>query len=189
MTDAVERKSRLYRFLSSDRASETFKSSDFYAGTATFIVVLAGAGWAQPVRADGRTLLLAEAGLAVALLAVALTALTILVGVLGDEYLRVLEHAGGVPKAMEPYVTVSVVAGLGAISGVLAAVAYPYLLWLPRALVLAATSGLLVWAAWGTVQLVQMTAWHGVQRGRLLEGIADAKRQVRQLHDQRRAEP
>lgn len=151
-----------------------FLSIDFILAVLIFVGVFVASLFLPEIQQQGRTLLLVEAGLGVAVLAVALTALSILVAFLGEEYVRILRQTElGIAGAIRPYRVIAVVSG----STTLAALVSILLWQVPgpdlRGLAVALSSGLAVWCVVGTVQLVGITAKHGEYRGRVPE-IRDA---------------
>jgi hypothetical protein len=154
------------------------RSFDFLIGVAAAVAVYAVACASSSVQHSGNlpALLLGFGAIGVAILAVALTALAILVGNMGEEYLRVLEHAGGMKAALQPFKIVATVAGLTTIVSIGALLLWPIERVQPE--LLATSTGLAVWSTIGSVQLVFMTAFHGAQRGELLDIIRDARRQL-----------
>lgn len=85
---------------------------DFILGAIVAVGVFFVVTFSKTTRSGGATALLIEAGLGVAVLAVALTALSILVAFLGEEYVRVLRRTDlGVAGAIQPYKIISVVSG------------------------------------------------------------------------------
>jgi hypothetical protein len=163
---------------------EIFSSVDFKLGAVTFVIVTVAAGASPNVRAAGVVVLLAEGALGMAVLAVSLTALAILVGLLDDRYRQVLEKATGLRAAFTPYQEVAGVAALCALSAIAGAAMWavelnaPLAAWLRQAVALGFVSGLAVWAIVGTAQLVNLTAFHGTERARLLEGIDHARKEA-----------
>src|SRR5260370_28053813 len=117
--------------------------------------------------------LLIEAGLGVAILAVALAALAILVSLLGAEYLVVLERAdGGVSGAFFPYKSVAVVSCITAVAALGSAFVWPLASSTVQGLLFGFSTLCTVWALVGTGQLAFITANHGTDR-------ADVLRQMR----------
>lgn len=162
---------------------QIFWSVDFVAGVLAFFVSFWAATRSAPLRESAVSIFIAEGAIAVALLAVALTALAILVGLLGPEYVLILENVQGKVKlALLPYQVVAVVSSLTILLSFGAAVALKVEAPLPvdvvmtQALALGVSVGLTVWGIVGTVQLVNLTAFHGVQRARLIRGLQEARR-------------
>jgi hypothetical protein len=135
------------------------------------------AGLSVKVRDAGVTILLAAGAAGVALLAVVLTALSILVAFLSTEYVALLRRTtDGIEGALRPYQVVAFLSGALAVLGFGAALLYPAVSgpnW--RSVILAIVGGLSVWAIAGTVTLVNLTAWHGLMRSRMPE-IPEAAR-------------
>jgi len=161
-----------------------FRSSDFALGACAFVLTALASGVGEELRARGVQIMLAQAGIGIAVLAVALTALAILVGLLGNEYLRILERGDpdGVHGAFQPYRVTATVGGINGFFSLVAALAWvaptflPIPAWVLQSLGLATSTGLAVWSIWGTVLLVRLTAFHGEQRARFIDSILEAKR-------------
>jgi hypothetical protein len=147
-----------------------FIASDF----ATGIVVGLGFGLAAvnvpTLTTNGFTVLLAELALGVAVLAVVLTALSILVAFLGEDYVMFLKASPlGIRGAIEPYRVISIVTGTQVLTSLLAVICWALSPLWGRALALGIVTGFAVWAIVGTVQLVALTARHGYLRSRMPE--------------------
>jgi hypothetical protein len=156
------------------------RSWDLYVGFVGFATTAALAAGSDHVRKDAVTILIAESALGVALLAVVLAALAVLVTFFDDYYRQILSQAPrGVPGAMVPYQVVAFVGACGASVGFLTALAWPILPDVLQALLLGLTTGFVIWAAAGTVQLVNITVFHGVQRARLLEAVDEVRSRMR----------
>jgi hypothetical protein len=122
--------------------------------------------------------LLIQAGLGVAILAVALAALAILVSLLGAEYLVVLERAdGGVSGAFFPYKSVAVVSCLAAIAALGSAFVWPLASSTVQGLLFGLSTLCTVWALVGTAQLAFITANHGTDRADVLREMREAEQQ------------
>jgi hypothetical protein len=156
-------------------------SWDLYLGFAAFAVSAALAAASPAVRGNALTVLIAESALSVALLGAVLTALAVLVTFFDDYYRQVLSQASerGVAGAIAPYQIVAFVSAWGAAIGFIVALAWPVLPATLQAVGLGLTTGLVVWASFGVVQLVNMTVFHGGQRARLLEAVDHVRAQSR----------
>src|SRR5260370_14196921 len=105
--------------------ADLFVSADFGAGIVGGIVGYFAITSSDELRKRAIDALLIEAGLGVAILAVALAALAILVSLLGKEYLVGLERAdGGVSGAFFHSKSVAVVSCLAGIGGLYAALVW-----------------------------------------------------------------
>ncbi len=160
-----------------------FWSWDFAVGVGVGVVVAFAVGQDPTLSNNAVAILLANAAAGIAVLAVALTALAILVGMLGDAYLQILERVdGGVRFALLPYKSVSAIGAAGALSSLVSLSLWGVPAILPigtttlRAIALGVPTLLTAWAVAGTVQLVNLTAFHGVKKSDLLKGIAEARR-------------
>jgi hypothetical protein len=154
----------------------TFLAWDFIVGFGAFDLVCVVAGTQASVRQSGVTVLFAEMALGAALLAVVLGALAILVTFFDEHYRQVLAAAdNGMRGAMLPYQTVATVAGLATLTSLGTAVIWPALPWWAQTALWGVATWFVVWALVGTVQIVNITAFHGDQRGRLLEAISQAR--------------
>jgi hypothetical protein len=152
----------------------TFRAWDFEAGLGTGVLAAALA-LDQAVRAAAPTVLLASAGIDVALTATILAALSIFTALFDSSYRRVLEAAGGVREALMPYTTIAFVAGLGTIVALISALASPYFgKWLDAAAV-GVSMLLTAWTVAGFASLVEQTHFHATQRAKLLKGADDAE--------------
>lgn len=130
------------------------------------------------VRTKAVAVLLAEGGLAVALLAVVLAALSILVAFLSEDYILLLKRTSeGIQGAIRPYKIVGALGGLAAIAAFGAALVWDVSRAGVQRWLLASVSGLFAWTIAGTVDLIFRTAWHGELRSRLSE-IPDAARRA-----------
>lgn len=145
-------------------------------------------GWAVDrwdlVNSEDTNLLLAEVALAVALLAVVITALAVLVSLMEDNYLRVLARSGGVLPALAPFRDTALISTLAALVAGGSAVASPAMLRLTSAIATGSATFLSVWGLWATFRLAVQIVFHGVQRGELLEGIQDARSRLAHLTPQ-----
>jgi hypothetical protein len=168
--------------------STVFRSRDFYAGIVSFLVVLVVALLSDSMRSAQQPVLFAAAALGAAFLGVALTALAIIATFLDDHYRAVLKSApGGVRDAFMPYAIVAAIAAIAVCSGLIGASLSPALPSQLNAVFLAVTVGSTVWAVVGTVQLVFLTVFHGVQRARLHETIQETAELLKQRQTKRPA--
>jgi hypothetical protein len=163
--------------------SDVFLSVDFYVGVASGVGAAVSA-MDHDVRANGVTVLLPEAGVAVALSAVVLAAMAILATFFDDWYRRVLETvSGSVGQALMPYRVIAWVAGTATVVALLTALAWPGMQpWL-QAVLLGIATGLTAWTVAGCVQLTNLTIWHADQRAKLMRGIEDAKLRVSRIQE------
>lgn len=139
----------------------------------------------ESVRASGVSVLIGETAICVATLAVALTALAILVGLLDNNYRHLLDAVGGVDEAVEPFQVVATVSCLTTLVAVPTAVLWNILPVALAAGLLALTVWGTVWALWGTVQITNLTAFHGIQRARLHGQIERASEDVAKINERR----
>ncbi len=141
--------------------------------------LVAGLRWSS-ARAEATNLFIAVGALGVALLGVTLTAMAILVGLLDENYLLVLRRAhkgrGGLRYAFQPYQIVSVISTLAFGASVVALILNGVLPWHGKAIAIGMVAGLGTWATCGTVQLVRITAFHGLKKADLI----DLKQQLAQ---------
>lgn len=154
----------------------TFLYWDFLAGMATGCVI-GGAAWnSSKITAGAGGLFTGSFALGIAVLSAVLGALAIVSSLINDSYLRVLEHAGGISAAIMPFQTLAVVSGLCSIAGGLAMALQPVMGNRQTAVALGLAAALTLWSLLGMVSLVNHVAFHARERGRLLEGIEEAKR-------------
>jgi hypothetical protein len=170
------------------RASNVLKGWDFWVGLLGGGIA-AVAATSRTVRDAGVTVLLGEAAIGIALLSVVLAGLAIITPTFDGLYRRVLEKAGGVRQALDPYLLIAAVSGIGAVVAVLGALTWPELGTSLRVLILGLATMLAVWAISGTVSLVELTIFHADQRAELLRGIDDAEElRVRRLAERRQGD-
>jgi MFS family permease len=129
-------------------------------------------------------LLLGFVGVGVAVTAVCLTSVSILVGGLGDRYLQILRHAGGLAAALRPFKLIAVVGTATVVASLVSALA-----WdggrLLRPGLFAVPCGLTVWATVGSAQVVFMIIFHGTQRHELEQMVADANRRLKAVGEKK----
>jgi hypothetical protein len=102
-------------------------------------------------------LLYAEIALCAAILSVALIALSVLVAVLGDNFVNLLQEIG-VERAFLPYQSVAIVSALGILAAIVSIFIWPIApIWL-ISIGSAIAAGLTTWAVVGAIQLVNITA-------------------------------
>lgn len=151
----------------------TFRAWDFSA--AAGIGLVSGLlGLSRAVRAAAPTVLLASAGVDVALTATILAALAIFTTLFDTSYRRVLEAAGGVRDALMPYTTIAFVAASGTVVSLMSALGSPYLGKWADAAVIALSMLLTAWTVTGSASLVEQTHFHATQRASLLHGADQA---------------
>jgi hypothetical protein len=166
--------------------ADVFWSRDFVYGLVTAgLVTWGGVRYDNLLTNDVIPVVLVEAGLGLALLAVVLTALSIFVAFLGEVYTRFLEEAIGLPRAFRPYKTVATIAGLQTLTALGTAFTWTLAGEGVRIGLLAAVSGLTVWAIAGTVKLTAITANYGNYRSRLRQIPAAAREQFAQERKKR----
>jgi len=127
------------------------------------------------VRRDATTVLLASAGVDVALTATILAALAIFTTSFDSAYRLVLEAAGGVRRALMPYTVVACAAAVGTLVALMAALGSPDLTKWPDAVVIAVSMLLTSWSILGTASLVELTHFHATQRAQLMRGADNAE--------------
>jgi hypothetical protein len=169
---------------------DVVSSIDFVIGVLAFAAALVAAILRDDLVARaGVEVALATTALGGGIVAVALTALAILAGLMTDVFAEALRRSeGGVRGAMMPYQVVAVLGGLGVIAGVgciaLGSLAPHWLLVLGFASIL----GLNVWIVVGTLQLVGVTTAIAIQRAKLYEGIDVARAESRRLQAERQSQ-
>ena len=177
------------RVRSRDILATAFHSWDFAigiaAGGAAALAALNGG-----VRGNAPTVLLAELAVGLGVLAAVLAALTILTTFFDGHYRRVLEAAGGVPRAMLPYIVVAVLSGVGAVVALLSAAGWPAFGPSARIPLFGLSTGLCVWTIAGVVSLVEITMFHGTQRAELMRGVEDVTEvRARRLRERQPSRP
>lgn len=159
---------------------ETVLSLDVLGGVMVAISLFIG-GYFSPQIVPTPSILTTEAVIGGAVLAVALTALAILVAFLGDEYIALLERSTTVRKAILPYRSVATVAGTELIVSLSGIVLRSVLHDWGKDTIGALATGLTVCAVIGTVQIVNITARHGIRRARMPEIREKAREAQRKL--------
>jgi hypothetical protein len=148
----------------------TVISPDAWLGAIVGVGLRFATHYAPSILGQGQPVLIAEMALGVALLAVCLTALSILVGFLGEDYLAFLKDSPlGIRGAIAPYKTVAAVSATQALCGLGSVLCWPIAPTWGKQISVAVTSGLASWAIVGIVQLVGITARHGFLRSRIPE--------------------
>jgi len=132
-------------------------------------------GYFYPAIVPGKGVLTTEAVVGGAILAVVLTALAILVAFLGDEYVALLQQSVTVRKAILPYQVVAVIAAAEVLSALVGLIVWGSARDWGQNAVASVATGLAVCAVIGTVQIVNITAKHGMRRARIPEIRAAAK--------------
>lgn len=126
------------------------------------------------VEADGSAELFAIAGIGIAALAVALTALSIFVSLVNDAYLRILalnKESGGIGGFVVPYIASALISTLALVVGVVGGVVYKAVPRWTDATFLGLGAGLAIWAVWGLFQITVGVAVHGLNRYKVAEDL------------------
>lgn len=151
--------------------STAFRGRDFLVGLAAACLTF-GLCASQEVRRQGVTMLLAEAAVAIGVLAIVLTAMTVINGFIDGNYRKVLEAVGGAQRAFLPFRVVAFVAAAATVAAIISAVGWPALSAWPRAGLLTLCCGLTAWSVAGVVSLIEIVIFHTEQRA-LLADTAD----------------
>lgn len=155
------------------------QSVDTAIGTAAGVLAGIAGHSVHGLLAHATNVVYAEIALAAAILAVVLTALSVLVAFLGDEFVAFLRTSGiGVEGAMRPYKVTAVISSLGVVVGLGTAIAWSVADPWTRDVLFATSTGLTVWAVVGTAQLIFLTAWFGQLRARIGPEVRAAARQA-----------
>jgi len=143
------------------------------------IVAFFGAEGSVTIQNGGIVILAALAALGVALTAIVATVLALIVALFDDAYRIFLQKApGGWPGAMRPFKIVATTSILTTATSMIALFAYaPSFRWL-QSLLLAIPCFLAMWSLVGTLQLINMTSWHGEMRFNILQGMDAARREL-----------
>jgi hypothetical protein len=125
------------------------------------------------------TLLISFGAALVGIAAVVVAVKTILVSLVGPEYIEVLERApGGVKGAAKPFIIVAWVCIIGSLCSFAAALAWPAIpahSWGLRWFAFSTPASLTAWGLLGTAMLVELGAFHLEQRSKLMKAIRDAR--------------
>jgi hypothetical protein len=152
----------------------TFKSWDFYVAVVCGLAAYVICG-SKAVRSAAVPILIAEAAIGVALLAVVFGAIAVFATFYDATYRRVLDLAGGFRSALMPYIVVAVIAALAGAVGIISALALPALDVIPFKLVSAASTLLCAWAITGMVSITELTLFHATERAKLMRGADEAE--------------
>jgi type IV secretory pathway VirB2 component (pilin) len=150
-------------------------SADFYVGLVAGLFAAAVTAASASFRENVVTILIGEAAAAAAILAVVLTALAIVVGMLDDFLITIIDRVrGGVQGLMWHYQFVAKLAGVATIAALGGLFVAPLEWEVVNGLIVGLATGATAWAAWGTVQLVSTTALIGVRRADMTRMIVDS---------------
>lgn len=138
----------------------------FQPDSALGVIVGVGVGfWAyykHSVRLDEGTILTADIGASVGLLAVTLAAMTLILGFLQGFYASLIRHVDGGPKAFfYPFKVIAVISGAAAVSGIVSSLDVNASPRQTTSILFGLSIGLLTWAVIGAVQLVFIFVGHG----------------------------
>jgi hypothetical protein len=156
---------------------DTFRSWDFGLAALAAVAAFVGTLQSQSIQSNGLVFLGAIAALGIALTAVVATVLTLVVTLFDDAYRQAIQRTnGGWLAAVRPYRVVaflSVLTTIVAVTGLFVwGVAFAWL----KALILASSGGLAIWALLGTADLIGLTSFHGEMRFLLLGGMDQARK-------------
>ncbi len=186
---SIERDSRVTVMRSWLRIAgpQTFKSADFISALIAAAIAFGVGLRSGAVRGNGLAFLGAVAAIGIALTTIVAGILAIVVALFDETYRLVLQATkGGWASAIRPYktvVVVSVLTTLSAIAGILFwGLLFPWI----KAAFLGVAAGMAVWALWGTVEVVGITAFHGEKRFELLKTFDDARSLLTERRAQRR---
>ena len=164
------------------RLGSIIRSWDFEISLPVAIALGALPAYSHSV-ADGVVpLLITYAGVLAALLAVVLAAITLFATLIGPEYLALLERVrGGVKGAIRPYYFVALICAIGIATSFVAALAWPaipdhQMKWL-QWIVFSLPTWFMLWAVFGSVQLVALGNLHIQRRTELLGILRDVRKQ------------
>lgn len=151
-------------------------SVDFRAGVLAGVGAGLAAAFNGQVRAGGMGFLVAAAALGVALTALALSVLALTVSFLDETYRRVLAATrGGWEAAMRPYKIVTFVSVSSTLVAMLGMLVWGALPVNGQAVLLGVVAWLATWPLVGTMQLAELTFFHGEMRSELLKGMDEAR--------------
>jgi hypothetical protein len=166
---------------------EIVKSIDFGGALVAFFVALAVALDNDSIRESGEGFLIAIGALGVGLAGLVGAILAILTAWFDENYRTVLERTkGGWRGAMRPYkitATLGLVTALAAMSSLFIwSIANPQL----QSVLLALTLALFVWTLIGSIQIFEITFFHGDMRSELMKGMAEARKALARRKGQKR---
>ncbi len=160
----------------SQHGADTFKHWDFLTAIGCAAAAF-GLAFITSVHQSAQAVLFAEIAVGVAMTATVLAALAIFATFFDGAYRIVLEQSGGFGDALMPFVTIAVVAAIGALTALIAAIGVPATGKLVGALALGVPTLFCAWTLTGSISLVELTAFHAKQRAALMAGVDEAKRQ------------
>lgn len=159
-------------------------SWDFFLGVPIGVAIAFPASISDKVADSMSGALLGVCGIAAGLASLVLTAMTVLIGVIGPAYRMLLDRVtGGIDGVLRPYLIVVVLAILASLSALAAGLAWPLvtgLYWWLVWIIAAAPLALLSWSLLGCVQTVRQVVTH-VKNDRTAEQMY-AEVQARRPH-------
>lgn len=145
-------------------------SLDFILGFIVTTLLLLNFHNRQLFLQNDTTILVANLALGIAILGVNLTALSILVAFLDDKYLKIIQKSKyQIKGTLRPYKIVATVATLASLFSLASLVVSPVVICQVAFVLFALSCGFTVWSIVGTLQIIRITAFHGLMKSRLDE--------------------
>lgn len=169
------------RFVASRVGAVTW-SWDFGVGVAIGVAVALSTALSGTVAGSMGAVYIAVCGIAAAIATLVITAMTVLIAVIGPNYRLLLQHApAGLAGILWPYRVVAVTAVLASLSSLCLGILWPLVTGLPWGLVFVLSAVplvLLSWSLLGCIQVVNQVARHFSNNQRADE-VAESVRRTR----------
>lgn len=139
-------------------------SWDFYLGVPIGVAIALPTALSDAVANTMGSAFIAACGIAAAIATLVITAMTVLIGIIGPNYRLLLDNVtGGVTGVLRPYRVVAVLAVLASLSALCVGIVWPLVTALPWGLTWALAAiplSLLAWSLLGCIQVVVQVAGH-----------------------------
>lgn len=160
-------------------------SWDFCLGVPIGIAIALPTALSEAVAESMGSAFIAACGIAAAIATLVITAMTVLIAIIGPNYRLLLDNvAGGVPGVLWPYKVVAVLAVLASLTALCLGIVWPLVIslpWLATWAMAAVPLALLAWSLLGCIQVVLQVASHfsGNQRAdKLAAEVAQARKRA-----------
>lgn len=166
-------------------APQIVGSWDFYVGVPIGIAIALPTALSDAVAASMGSAFIAACGIAAAIATLVITAMTVLIAIIGPNYRLLLDNvAGGVPGVLWPYKVVAVGAVLASLSALCLGIVWPLVVsfpWWATWALAAIPLALLAWSLLGCVQVVLQVARHfsyNQRADKLAAEVADRRKRA-----------
>ncbi|MGW6035207.1 hypothetical protein ACWFOS_16260 [Gordonia terrae] len=152
-----------WRKATTSKLGSVVLSSDFL-GMPIGIAIALPTALSESVAESMGSAFIAACGIAAAIATLVITAMTVLIGIVGPNYRLLLDNvSGGVPGILRPYRLVAILAVLASLSALCVGILWPLITsfpWLATWLIASAPLALLAWSLLGCIQVVLQVAQH-----------------------------